>query len=162
MLRAIEKDRRHVASELGVPFGDPYILGTPDPDSRPYHPTRLTREFKSFCKMNGFEMTFHDLRHTFASMMIAGGTDVRTVASYLGHSNVAMTLNTYAEVDPDAKLAAVDKIGEGFDMDLDIALPRKLEEPAFTLSFTVEQLEGMLAEARRRENGSVIPGFEVP
>ena len=55
---------------------------------------------------------------------------MRTVASYLGHSNVAMTLNTYAEVDPDAKLAAVDKIGEGFDMDLDIALPRKLEEPA--------------------------------
>ncbi len=148
MLRAIEKDRRYVAGELGVPFGDPYVLGTPDPDSRPYHPTRLTREFKSFCKMNGFEMTFHDLRHTFASMMIAGGTDVRTVASYLGHSNVAMTLNTYAEVDPDAKLAAVDKIGEGFD--------------AFTLSFTVEQLEGMLAEARRRENGSVIPGFEVP
>ena len=123
MLRAIEKDRRYVAGELGVPFGDPYVLGTPDPDSRPYHPTRLTREFKSFCKMNGFEMTFHDLRHTFASMMIAGGTDVRTVASYLGHSNVAMTLNTYAEVDPDAKLAAVDKIGEGFDMDLDIALP---------------------------------------
>ena len=162
MLRAIEKDRRYVAGELGVPFGDPYVLGTPDPDSRPYHPTRLTREFKSFCKMNGFEMTFHDLRHTFASMMIAGGTDVRTVASYLGHSNVAMTLNTYAEVDPDAKLAAVDKIGEGFDMDLDIALPRKLAEPAFTLSFTVEQLAGMLAEARRRENGSVIPGFEVP
>ena len=77
MLRAIEKDRRYVAGELGVPFGDPYVLGTPDPDSRPYHPTRLTREFKSFCKMNGFEMTFHDLRHTFASMMIAGGTDVR-------------------------------------------------------------------------------------
>ena len=41
----------------------------------------------------------HDLRHTFATMMIAGGTDVRTVASYLGHSNVAMTLNTYVEAE---------------------------------------------------------------
>ena len=161
VLRAIEKDRRHVASELGVPFGDPYILGTPDPDSRPLHPTRLTREFKSFCRMNGFEMTFHDLRHTFASMMIASGTDVRTVASYLGHSNLAMTLNTYAEVDPDAKLAAVDKIGEGFDMDLDIAYARKPETPAFTLSFTVEQLEGMLAEARKRESGGEFPRFQV-
>ncbi len=137
------------------------MLGTPDPDSHPYHPTRLTREFKSFCKMNGFEMTFHDLRHTSASMMIAGGTDVRTVASYLGHSNVAMTLNTYAEVDPDAKLAAVDKIGEDFDMDLDVAFAGKPAEPAFTMSFSVEQLEAMLAEARRRENGSVIPSFEV-
>ena len=63
-----------------------------------------------------------------------------------------MTLNTYAEVDPDAKLSTVDKIGEGFDMDLDIALPRKPETPTFTMSFTVEQLEGMLAKTRRRES----------
>ena len=152
MLRAIEKDRRYVAGELGVPFGDPYVLGTPDPDSRPYHPTRLTREFKSFCKMNGFEMTFHDLRHTFASMMIAGGTDVRTVASYLGHSNVAMTLNTYAEVDPDAKKAALGKVDEAFDIDLE-GVFKEPEPPAFTLEFTVEQLKRMLAEARRRECG---------
>ena len=151
MLRAIEKDSKYVARELGVPFGDPYVLGTPDPDSRPYHPTRLSKDFATFAKMNGFDVTFHDLRHTFATMMIAGGTDVRTVASYLGHSNVAMTLNTYAEVDPDAKRAAVDKIGEAFDMDLDSVFAEKLEAPAFTMSFTVEQLRSMLAEAERRE-----------
>ena len=150
VLRAIEKDRRYVSAELGVPFGDPYVLGTPDPQSRPYHPTQLTKDFKAFCDMNGFETTFHDLRHTFATMMIAGGTDVRTVASYLGHSNVAMTLNTYAEVDPDAKRAAVDKVGEAFDIDLD-GIFAEADEPALTLTFTVEQLRAMLAEAERRE-----------
>jgi len=150
VLQAIEKDRRYVSAELGVPFGDPYILGTPDPQSRPYHPTQLTKDFKAFCNMNGFKMTFHDLRHTFATMMIAGGTDVRTVASYLGHSNVAMTLNTYAEVDPDAKRAAVDKVGEAFDIDLD-GIFAEAEEPALTLTFTVEQLRAMLAEAERKE-----------
>ena len=82
---------------------------------------------------------------------MAGELGVRTVASYLGHSNVAMTLNTYAEVDPDAKRAAVGKIGEAFDVDLDGVLAEGLEEPAFTLSFTVEQLEAMLAEARKLE-----------
>ena len=151
VLRAIEKDGQYVARELGVPFGDPYILGTPDPKSRPYHPSRLSKDFATFCKLNGFEITFHDLRHTFATMMIAGGTDVRTVASYLGHSNVAMTLNIYAEVDPDAKRAAVGKIGEAFDMDLDGVFAEELEKPAFELSFTVEQLRAMLAEAERRE-----------
>ena len=113
-----------------------------------------SKEFRSFCDMNAFECTFHDLRHTFATMMIAGGTDVRTVASYLGHSNVAMTLNTYAEVDPDAKRAAVSKIGEAFDMDLDGVFAdqfEELEEPAFTMSFSVEQLRAMLVEAERRE-----------
>ena len=153
VLRAIEKDSQYVARELGVPFGDPYILGTPDPDSRPYHPSRLSKDFATFCKLNGFDITFHDLRHTFATMMIAGGTDVRTVASYLGHSNVAMTLNTYAEVDPDAKRAAVDKIGEAFDIDLDGVFAKEAERPALGFSFTIEQLEFMLAEAKRRKEG---------
>jgi len=63
VLRAIEKDSQYVARELGVPFGDPYVLGTPDPDSRPYHPTKLSKDFTTFTKMNGFEVTFHDLRY---------------------------------------------------------------------------------------------------
>lgn len=161
VLRAIEKDERYVAAELGVKFGDPFILGTPNPDSRPYHPTRLTREFQAFCKMHGFQMTFHDLRHTFATMMIANGTDVRTVASYLGHSNVAMTLNTYAEVDPDAKRAALSKIDESFDVDLMGAFAEP-EPPAFTLEFTADQLRAMLAEAERREAAGAQDGPEGP
>ena len=76
---------------------------------------------------------------------------MRTVASYLGHSNVALTLNTYAEVDPEAKRAAVDKINEAFDLDLNGAFAKKDEPSAFTMSFTVEQLEVMLAEAKRKE-----------
>ena len=40
-----------------------------------------------------------------------------TVASYLGHASVTMTLDTYADVDPDAKRAAVSKVEESFDMD---------------------------------------------
>ena len=156
VLSAIEKDKRYVAAELGVPFGDPYILGTPDPGSRPYHPTKLTKDFKAFCDMNGFDCTFHDLRHTFATMMIGNGTDVRTVASYLGHSNVAMTLNTYAEVDPDAKRAAVSKVEESFDMDMtSVYAGRGGQQPAASagITFTAEQLEAMLAEARRLDSG---------
>ena len=152
VLEAMRKDAAYVAAELGARFGDAYILGAQEGDgSRPYHPTALSKDFRSFCDMNAFECTFHDLRHTFATMMIAGGTDVRTVASYLGHSNVALTLNTYAEVDPEAKRAAVDKINEAFDLDLNGAFAKKDEPSAFTMSFTVEQLEVMLAEAKRKE-----------
>lgn len=150
VLRAMEKHQRYVATELGLQFGDPYILGTLEPCSRPLHPTKLTKDFKAFCEMNGFQCTFHDLRHTFATMMIAGGTDVRTVASYLGHSNVAMTLNTYAEVDPDAKKAAVSKVDEAFDIDL-TGIFAEPEPPALTLEFTADQHRAMLAEAERRE-----------
>ena len=82
---------------------------------------------------------------------------MRTVASYLGHSNVAMTLNTYAEVDPQAKLAAVERVEGSFDVDdscYDVENPYGLATPqGITLTFTVEQLEAMLAEARRSEAG---------
>ena len=90
-------------------------------------------------------------------MMIAGGTDVRTVASYLGHSSVSMTLNTYADVDPDAKLQAVGKIEDSFDIDMaGICGGSPLSAPAPQpqvpgVTFTVERLEAMLAQAKRVE-----------
>ena len=93
-LCAMRKDSLRILGEMGVKGADPFILGTQEPESRPYNPALLGKEYAAFCKMNGFNCTFHDLRHTFATMMIAGGTDVRTVASYLGHSSVSMTLDT--------------------------------------------------------------------
>lgn len=89
-----------------------------EPGSRPYNLQLLGKEFAAFCKMNGFNCAFHDLRHTFATMMIASGTDVRTVASYLGHANVAMALNTYADIDLDAKRSAISKVENAFDVDM--------------------------------------------
>lgn len=139
-------------------LGDPYILGTQEEKSRPYNPTQLGKDFAAFCKMNGFKCTFHDLRHTFATMMIAGGCDVRTVASYLGHASVSMTLDIYADADPEAKRAAVSKVEESFDaemsgygdaiMDSVIGAPKR-REPA--LSFSVDQLKAMLASAEEKE-----------
>ena len=96
-------------------------------------------------------------RHTFATMMIAGGTDVRTVARYLGNSSVSMTLNTYADVDPDAKLQAVGKIEDSFDIDMagicgDNPLSAPVSQPQIPdVTFTIEQLEAMLAQAKRIE-----------
>ena len=55
--------------------------------------------------------------------------DVRTVASYLGHANVAMTLNTYADVDPDAKRAAVSKVEDAFDIDMSKIIDEAMGEP---------------------------------
>lgn len=47
--------------------------------------------------------TFHDLRHTYATIAIASGVDVKTVSHNLGHANAAITLNVYSAVLPDAQ-----------------------------------------------------------
>ncbi|NLH91204.1 MAG: site-specific integrase, partial [Atopobium sp.] len=44
---------------------------------------------------------FHDLRHTFATHAVRQGTDVKTLSSILGHASAAMTLDIYADADPD-------------------------------------------------------------
>ena len=154
-LKAMRADSRRVLGEFGL-SADPFILGTQEPESRPYNPTQLGKDFTAFCKMNGFACTFHDLRHTFATMMIGAGTDVRTVASYLGHASVSMTLNIYADVDPDAKKSAVSKVQDCFDMDMDAvfgAESGQAQAAAPGITFTVEQLEAMLAQAKAQQNG---------
>ena len=158
ILKAKRADSRRVLAEMSVPAGDPFVLGMQEPESRPYNLAQLGKDFSAFCKMNRFDCTFHDLRHTFATMMIGNGCDVRTVASYLGHASVSMTLDIYADVGPEAKRAAVGKVDESFD--LDMSSPALWEpqtaQPAAEpegLTFSVAQLEAMLAEARRREAG---------
>ena len=60
----------------------------------PMTPTTFTYRFKLILKKNCLpqELNVHSLRHTAASLMIAGGTDVATVAGILGHSQPSTTL----------------------------------------------------------------------
>lgn len=68
--------------------------------------------------MNGLSCAFHGLRHTLATMMMAGWRDVRTAASCLGHASASMAPDIHADVDPDAKRAAVDRVAGSFDVGL--------------------------------------------
>ena len=55
--------------------------------------------FKRCAKAAGLpETRFHDLRHTYATLALEQGTDIKTVSSNLGHATVAFTLDTYGHV----------------------------------------------------------------
>jgi len=54
---------------------------------------------------------WHDLRHTFASRLIMGGMDLRTVQELMGHKTIAMTCR-YAHLAPTYQLAAVERLAE--------------------------------------------------
>lgn len=53
---------------------------------------------------------FHDLRHTFASLLIANGESLAYVRDQLGHSSIALTVNTYTHLIPGTNRGAVDKL----------------------------------------------------
>ncbi len=54
---------------------------------------------------------FHDLRHTFATMALQNGVDVKTLSGALGHYSAGFTLNTYTHATAQMKQDAADTIG---------------------------------------------------
>jgi integrase len=77
-------------------------------DGRPVDPDAFGRAFRTARAVAGLDgVRLHDLRHGFASMLVASGTNVRTVADLLGHSTVAFTLSTYVHPDETAAVTAI-------------------------------------------------------
>ena len=80
----------------------------------PMVPTTFTFRFKKILRQNGLpeNLNVHSLRHTNASLLIAQGVDVRTVASLLGHSQASTTLDIYAHAFDKKKREAQEKLGQ--------------------------------------------------
>ncbi len=53
---------------------------------------------------------FHDLRYCAASLLLAGGVAPRTIMGILGHSQIALTMNTYAHLSPTLERDAADAL----------------------------------------------------
>lgn len=65
------------------------------------------RQFQPAMQRAGIEdFRWHDLRHTFASRLVMGGVDLRTVADLLGHRSIQMTMR-YAHLAPGHRASAV-------------------------------------------------------
>ena len=58
------------------------------------------------------EVRFHDLRHTFATLALQNGVDIKTVSGMLGHFSAGFTLDTYAHVTTSAQKAAANTMGK--------------------------------------------------
>ena len=81
-------------------------------DGHPYSPDYVSHTFHKLLKKYDLpHIRFHDLRHTFATMALQNGVDVKTVSSMLGHYSAGFMLDTYAHVTTDAQLKAAQTMG---------------------------------------------------
>jgi integrase len=75
----------------------------------PLEPRNVVRKFHALLKKGELpHFRFHDLRHACASLLLAQGVPARTVMEILGHSQISLTMNTYAHVMPAMKQDAMD------------------------------------------------------
>ena len=102
-LSAAKEHEKHPAN--------PYLLPSPR-TGETWDPDGFRRLHDRIIKEIGAEhVRFHDMRHTFATLSLKSGVDMRTVSETLGHFSAGFTLSTYVHSTPGMKQSAADAIG---------------------------------------------------
>ena len=85
---------------------------SPSPNGGPISPDSVNNMLKRVLARAGIpEVRFHDLRHTFATIALQNGVDIKTVSGMLGHFSAGFTLDTYAHVTTSAQKEAAETMG---------------------------------------------------
>lgn len=80
------------------------------PDGSIWPPMQFSGDFRRLIRRRGFNIRFHDLRHTHASQLLKAGVPVKVVSERLGHATASITLDVYSHVLPGMQAEAVAKI----------------------------------------------------
>ena len=68
-------------------------------EGKPFDPGVLSHTFNKIARKAGLSnVRFHDLRHTFASLMFLRGAKPKVISEALGHSSVAFTMDVYSHI----------------------------------------------------------------
>ena len=87
-------------------------------DGSPIRPNTITRAWSGLAKQCGIAASrLHDARHTHASIMLKAGIHPRIVQERLGHSTIAITLDTYSHVSPGLQEAAAKRFDEALQLE---------------------------------------------
>ena len=100
--------RKH---KLAAPYS-PFDLVFPTPEGTPMDQANLRHRVfaDTLTRAKLRKIRIHDLRHTFASLLINQGENLKYVQSQLGHSSITTTVDRYGHLMPDAHRGANDRL----------------------------------------------------
>lgn len=97
--------------EYGKSINSEWIFPSPLDSNVPRDPRAVTKRMELILKHSGCkDIRFHDLRHTFSTMALEYGMDVKTLSSLLGHVSSNTTLDIYSHTTDDMKRKAAQNI----------------------------------------------------
>jgi integrase len=104
-----EQEARRTLLENAYHAGDHVCVWD---DGSPFSPDYISRKFSKILKASGFPpLRFHELRHTAGSLLLAKGLSAKQIQEYLGHEQVATTLDIYGHLSIEGKKEASNIIG---------------------------------------------------
>jgi len=97
-LREYKAERERLYHELGKELALDDLVFT-SYQGEPLNPSVATHNFHKLANQVGLgAVRFHDLRHTFASLMLLRGAKPKVISEALGHSSVAFTMDVYSHI----------------------------------------------------------------
>ncbi len=94
-------------AEMGSEFNSLNLVFL-NSEQRPLDPKYINNHLRALCvKAEITPVSFHKLRHTAATLMVAAGVELHQVKEQLGHSQIALTANLYAHGVTEAQRKAV-------------------------------------------------------
>jgi len=97
--------------QLMVPRGTPWLFPSDTPGQPVQEVRRFWAQIQKECGLQ--EVHIHDLRHTFASLLVSGGASLEMIGKLLGHSQMQTTLR-YAHLMDSPLRAGVDAVASAF------------------------------------------------
>ena len=78
-------------------------------------PDFISKRFRVLADKYGYgDVTFHRLRHTHASILLANGVNIKVIQKRLGHSRISTTLDTYSHLIQDMSRIEMSKVANAF------------------------------------------------
>lgn len=95
---ALDALRSEKAVQVLAGFDNPEGLVFLNSEGRPLDPKYVDSHLKATLEKAGLRrLSFHKLRHTAATLMVAAGVELHQVKQQLGHSQISLTANLYAQ-----------------------------------------------------------------